>query len=196
MAAAGAAELVLLPMGPGQPRSLPLPGIHLAGTGACFSSDGKVILLRARDSDGEVRLFRFDVGSGKARPITPAGIHPGRPFSLSPDGRTAFAYSNAAGTSLYDVATGQARPVPGLSRDLVAIKWTDDGRSLFVQATEGSPLKVYRVDVSTGRLDLWKEIQVTDVQGVPEIIPASDGKSYVYWYDRTFSDLFVAEGLK
>lgn len=193
---AGAAQLVLLPMGPGQPRFLALPGIRLIGSGACFFPDGEEILLRARDSRGVIRLYVYEILSGKARPISPGGIQPQRPFSLAPDGKTAFAFSNAAGTSLYDVEDGKARSVPGLPRDLVAMKWGDDSRSLFVQAVEGNPLKVYRFDLSSQRLDLWKQIQVSDLSGVPEILPTSDGKSYVYWYDRTFSDLFVAEGLK
>ena len=92
---------------------------------------------------------------------------------------------------------GSRRSVPGLSGGLYPIKWCADGRSLFVRTQEVNPLKVYRLELSTERLELWKELSVSDIgAGVLGVIPTVDGKSYVYGYRRYLADLFIAEGLK
>jgi hypothetical protein len=58
---------------------------------------------------------------------------------------------------------------------------------------------VYRVDVATGRKDLWKEIGPSDpagVTGLGHVLLTPDGASYAYNYARTLSDLYLVEGLK
>ena len=100
--------------------------------------------------------------------------------------------------ALYDVEGGPPRPVPGLKQGLLAIKWCADGRSLFVGTVETNPLKVYRLELSSGRMELWKEFSLSDIgeNGAADVIPTPDGKSYVYGYTRSFADLFIAEGLQ
>ncbi len=191
-------HLVLLPTGAGQPRTLPLPGIRLVGKGACFFPDGKRILLRGIDPDRKVNLYVLDIQSGKARAITPGGIGPSAAISLSPDGRFVVFSPEKGAATLYDVEGGSPRLVPGLSAGLQAIKWCADGRSLFVRTIEINPLKVYRLELSSGRKELWKEFSLSDIgeNGAANVLPTPDGKSYVYSYTRSFSDLFIAEGLK
>lgn len=194
---AGATHLVLLPMGAGQPRTLPLPGIQHVGAGAWFFPDGKQILLRGRDSAGKIGLYALEIESGKARIVTREGIHPQALISLSPDGRFAIS-SNEKGAALYDVEGGPPRPVPGLRPGFFVIRWCADGRSLFVSTFETNPLRVHRLELSSGRMDLWKEFSITDVgpNGAVDVLPTPDGKSYVYGYTRSFADLFIAEGIQ
>ncbi len=192
-----ASHLVLLPTGAGQPRTLPLPDIRLMGFGACFFPDGKRILLRGKDPAGKVRLYVFDLDSGTARAVTPEGIGPMAYISLSPDGRSVVS-SNEKQATLYDIEGGPPRPLQGLKLGLLAIKWCADGRSLFVRTFETNPLKVYRLELSSGRMELWREFSLSDIgeAGGADVIPTPDGKSYVYSYTRSFADLFIAEGLK
>ena len=189
-------QLVLLPTGPGQPRELKLPGLRPLGEGACFFPDGKRVLLRAMDADQKIRLYVFDIETGKASAVTPEGIHPQVPFSLSPDGRVLICYRIGSGSELYEVDGGSGRAVPGLRGNL-PIKWCADGRCLFVRTTDINPVKVYRLTLSTGHLELWKELSIPDVgnQGM-DVFPTADGKSYVYGYTRYFADLFIADGLR
>ena len=61
------------------------------------------------------------------------------------------------------------------------------------------PAKAYRVDVATGRAELWKELMPSDAAGVTDIVaicPTPDGRSYVYSYSRLLSNLYIVEGLK
>ncbi len=59
-------------------------------------------------------------------------------------------------------------------------------------------VQVYRLDLATGRRELWKEF-MPDPAGIFEVLPlviTPDGKSYAYTYGRQFSDLFLVDGLK
>jgi eukaryotic-like serine/threonine-protein kinase len=191
-------RLVLLPTGAGQPRDVPLAGIHVQvfGSGAAFFPDGKRLLVRGSEKGAPVRLYVLDLETGKAREIAPK-VSVESAILVSPDGKWVASSDDNGKSILYDVEGGAARPIPGLSEGLYAIKWCADGHSLFVRTTGIRPLKVYRLDLSSGRLDLWREFSVADIgSGLIGVIPAPDGKSYVYGYDRYFSDLFIAEGLK
>jgi hypothetical protein len=194
---AEADHLVLLPTGPGQPRTVPLSGIRLTGSGESFFPDGKRILVRGDESGHGARLYVLDIDSGKTRAFTPEGVSGLTEIHVSPDGRRVVSSIDDAESFIYDVEGGTPQPVPGIPRNHYAIKWCADGRSLFVRTTGIDPLKVYRLELATGRLDLWREFSITDIgTGVIGVIPTPDGESYVYGYTRYFSDLFIAEGLR
>lgn len=60
------------------------------------------------------------------------------------------------------------------------------------------PAKVYRLEMATGRRELWKQLMPSDPAGVGLIDPilmTSDGKTFVYGYHRALSDLYLVEGL-
>jgi hypothetical protein len=61
------------------------------------------------------------------------------------------------------------------------------------------PIKVYRLDSSTGHKELLKEITPADPAGIfwpNNIFMTPDGKCYVYKLARFLSDLYLVEGLK
>src|SRR5262249_22612933 len=190
----GADQLVLLPTRAGQPRGLPLPGIKVAG-GGLFLPDGKRILIRGSEQGHDARFYVLDLETGKTRAVTPEGV-PAGSWKLSADGRRVAFFSGDDGKKLlYDLEGGEPRPI-AMPEDLYPIKWCSDGR-LFVRTHGVHPLKVFRLEISSGRLALWKEFSVSDiVAGLVGVLPTSDGKAYVYRYKRFFSDLFIAEGLR
>ena len=71
---------------------------------------------------------------------------------------------------------------------------------LHVFQAEGLPARVYRIDMLSGRRELWKQIlppDPTGTYGFPSFVLTPDAKSaYAYSYFRQLSELFVAEGLK
>ena len=189
-----ASRPILLPMGPGQPRELPLAGIALIGGHASFFPDGKRVIVRGIEPGHDARLYVLDIETGKAGAVGPEG---GVSFGLSPDGKQLFC-AGKGGYELYDVEGGAGRAVPGLPKDSKPIQWCADGRCLFVQTT-GTPLiKVSRLTLSTGRLELWKEFSIPVVGNPSDIhvLVAPDAKSYVYGYRSFAADLFIAEGLR
>jgi hypothetical protein len=60
-------------------------------------------------------------------------------------------------------------------------------------------MKVSRLDITTGRQDLLREVTLSDPAGVsetPRMILTPDGKGYIYTTRRYLADLYLTEGLK
>ena len=61
------------------------------------------------------------------------------------------------------------------------------------------PARVVRIDVETGKREVWKDLLPLDPAGVERIsnvLVTPDAKGYAYCFTRLLSDLFVVEGLK
>jgi RNA polymerase sigma factor (TIGR02999 family) len=98
----------------------------------------------------------------------------------------------------YPVEGGDALPVEGLSADEQPIRWSADGRALFVFRPGELPARVHRVDVETGKRELWRELMPPDpagVDGVAWLKMTPDASLYAYGYIRVLNDLYLVEGL-
>ncbi len=193
----GRDELVLLPTGPGQPRSLGKAGPKYQW--ATFFPDGKRILATASEPGRSPRLFVQDVAGGTPRPISPEGVSALDWESVSPDGKSVAAIGADRRIAIYSVQPFEPVPVAGFDPGELPIGWTAEGRGLYVWNPSELPARVYVVDVPTGRRTLWKEILPPDPAGILGLWPvliSRDGKSYAYSYRRVLGDLYVAEGLK
>jgi serine/threonine protein kinase/Tol biopolymer transport system component len=194
-------QLTLLPTGAGQPRTVSLGKLMLLGASENFYfpffPDGKRVLIYAIEPGREGRYFVLEIESGKARPITPEGRYRRAGAALSPDGKTVLAAGTDGKISLFDVDGGPARAVPG-AEGLELIRWCADGRSVFAGAGSVKSYKVYRLDLASGHRELWKQFSGSPVNddGMINVIPTPDGKSYVYGYTMWNEDLFVADGMK
>jgi len=67
----------------------------------------------------------------------------------------------------------------------------------------GNPFQVAsmaaRIDIATGRREVWKNLIPVDPAGVERIsnvVLAPDAGAYAYAYARVLSDLFVVDGLR
>jgi eukaryotic-like serine/threonine-protein kinase len=193
----GTSELVMFPTGPGETRRL--GPISIVPSAATFLPDGeRAVLAGHRSAEGE-RLFVLDLSSGVLHPISPEGISDYFCNMVSPDGRLAFATGPDGTLTLYPIDGASPSTVPGTSRGDVAIRWSADGRSIFVQHGSGVPARVELVDVASGRRTLWRELTPPDPAGVSAIGPiaiSADGRAYVYSYRRKLDQLFVVEGLR
>jgi len=193
-----APRLVLLPTGPGQPINLPNDGLEpfeVFGM-ADWLPDGKRIVFTGRRVGQRPRLFVQDLPNGKPIPISPEGVHLPRAKAVSPDGKVVIGATDE-GYRLYPVEGGPSREIPGLSEEDVPIRWTADG-ALYVMH-EGSPIRIWSLDLSNGRRRLWKEIPLPDPEAVPSldrVLLTPDGRWYVHSYDRWLADLWVIEGVK
>ncbi len=191
-----AGQLSLMPTGAGQPRLLPTDG--LVASGAVFLSDGKRLLVTAVEKGHGTRLYVRDIEGGKPRAISPEGYRLAG-SSISPDGRYAAAVGPDRKNYLYPVEGGEPVPVTGLADLETPLGWTPDGKALYVYTRGEYPARVYRLDLATGRRELWKVLTPPDPAGINTISPpriSPDGKAYVYSYNRILSDLFLAEGIR
>src|SRR5262249_19161559 len=149
--------LTLLPTGAGQPRTLSLGNMQMLGSGqSFFFPDGKRVLISAFEPNRNGRFYALEIESGKARPITPEGSGLFSGSALSPDGRTVAARGADGKSYLFDVEGGPPRPLLG-AENLSFIRWCADGKSVFAGSGSIKSYKVYRLNLATGRRELWKE---------------------------------------
>jgi eukaryotic-like serine/threonine-protein kinase len=191
-------QLMLLPTGVGQPRSI--AGGTVVYQGCAFFPDGQRIVAAGSEPGHRSRLYVLSLDGSKPRPITPEGVTL-LPTSgtVSPDGRTIPALGPDRRIMLYPAEPGEPRPAPGLQPDELPIRWTPDGRAMWVFRPSEVPTKVYEVDMTSGNRKLWKELTPPDPAGVltmGPIVMTPDGTSYVYSYRRTLDELVLVEGLK
>jgi hypothetical protein len=188
-------ELVLLPTGAGQPRTLPPAGLENIVNVDIFPS-GKRILIVGNEPGHAVRGYVRDLEGGDLRPVTPEGVYP-RPNSISPDERWIV---GGRESQIYPVDGGSPRAIAGKLPNEIFLGWGASGGSVYV-GTLGAPppLEAYRVDLATGKRVSWERFlgpaDRAGVQiGLRTIGP--DDHTYAYTYARTLSELFLARGLR
>jgi hypothetical protein len=193
-------QATLLPTGAGRAQPLPrgsLFEIHGGG----FLPDGKRVVLVANDQGGAPRLYVQEIPGGLPKAIAPEGVEAAAagPVPVTPDGAFIAAISGRR-IKLYPTAGGEARDVAGALVDDEPLRFSPDGRLLFVRA-EGN--KIFRVDVVRGTREPWKEVrQVPLGEGgaatgvVGGIVLSPDGRAYAYTFRDDTSTLYVAEGLR
>ncbi len=190
------AQFVLLPTKAGEAK--PLTSDAINHDWARWFPDGKRFLFSGNEPGRGVRLYLQDLAGGKPRAITPEGVSTPA-FSISPDGRFVAGIGPDQKGYLYPVAGGEPGLIPGLASGEEPIRWSADGRSLYIYRPGELPAKIHRLDLATGQRTLFKQLMPSDPAGVNHIGPivlTPDGKTYVYGYHRTLSDLYLAEGLK
>ena len=191
------APLLVLPTGAGAPRTIPTKGISWQWGG--WMPDGRRAVVQGSEGGRAARLYVVDTDTGERRVFGPEGASLRNGDLVSPDGKTVAAIGPDGHVVLCALDGGQARPAPGVEPEEVVIRWTADGRGLYVFRSSGVPVRVFRVDLATGRRDLWKEFSPPDPAGVYNIGPillSADGKSYIYSYRRLLDDLYIVMGLQ
>ncbi len=190
-------QIVLLPTGAGEPRPFPKDEIeHGSGPFGTFHPDGKRIVFVGHEPGRPSRTFVQDLAGGAAKPVTPEGVVA---RLLSPDGKS-LVTQTPEGLALAPLEGGPSRAIPGVSPGDRPLRWTADGRSLFLRSDAREfPARVFRLDVATGRKEVWKELMPGDPAGITVLVPTAiseDGKTVLFTYARSLSDLYLAEGLK
>jgi Tol biopolymer transport system component len=189
-------HLVLLPTGVGEAR--PLPRHTIQEFQAAWWLGNEQVMFVGSDPGHSARIYAMDLAGGPPRAVTPEGTL-ALDNAVSPDGQHVFGITDVGG-KIYPIAGGEPRSIPGLEPGEIPIGWGADGRSLMVRAAFAVlPAKVYRLDLSTGRRTLWKELGPSDLAGGRSIIGISitpDARYYVYTYTSRLSNLYLVLGLK
>lgn len=192
-------RLWLLPIGAGEPRTLP-PGASMTYQAITWLSDGNRVLFAGRESGGGVRLFVQDVRSGPPMPISPEGFRI-EPYSrpASPDGRTVAAIAANGRIVLYPIAGGTVEPLAGLDAGDLPIRWSADGQSLFVYRMDKLPASVFRFPLASRRKELVTQLTPPDPAGVRQvrnIQMTADARRFVYSYQPIISYLSLVDNLR
>jgi Tol biopolymer transport system component len=187
-------QLVALPTGPGESRPLTHDAINHHS--ATWLPDGRGFVTLGDEPGRSSRLWVQEVG-GVARPISPEGMEYFY-IPISPDGRWVAGRSHDRQVRLYSTQGAAPRQIPGIETADIPLRFSEDGRELYVLGRQ-LPAQVFRVNLESGRREMWKELMPADRAGVASIftvLPAADGRAYVYSYSRTLSQVYLVEGLK
>ena len=189
----------LLPTGTGEHRQLLAAGVS-PEQAATWCPDSLSIVFAGTEPGHQLRLYVQSIEGGKPRAISPEGIVAALPgFAVTPDGKFIAAIGPDHKGTLFPIEGGQPRALPGLEDGEFPLRFSPDGRLLYVWKRGDVPARVTRVDVETGRREHWKELIPADPSGVERIsnvLVTPDAKGYAYCFTRLLSDLFVVEGLK
>ncbi len=74
-----------------------------------------------------------------------------------------------------------------------------DGRSVFIADDSAIPIRVDRLDLSSGRRTAWRSSSPTGRMpggGLTNLLLAANEQVWVFGYNRYFSELLVIDGLK
>ena len=117
---------------------------------------------------------------------------------MSPDAKWFVARGPDRKRYLYPLPGGEPTAIPGLDSEDAVSQRTADGRFLYVYRSNEIPMKVYRLEIATGRRELWRTLMPSDAAGVASLIPGPtpDGSAYIYSYTRMLSDLYLVDGVK
>ena len=188
-------QILIHPTGPGETRRLPFGSLEAVQV-ARWCPDGKRILIEGNEAGKASRCFVQDVSGGSAKPVTPEGTAKGM---VSPDGLKIL-YSTSGGSySIQPIGGGSAQPVPGLTAEDQVSLWSADGLSLYTSRGADIPLRIERLDISSGQRVLVREVAPTNRMGILHlsgVALADDTKSYAYGYLKMMSKIFVVEGAR
>jgi Tol biopolymer transport system component/predicted Ser/Thr protein kinase len=189
-------QLRLLTTRAGEPKELTKDNINKGF--ARWFPDGNRIIFSGNEPGKGVRLYVYEMDSGKSQAITPEGVN-GTRFVIGPDSQWVAGIGPDQKGYLYPVAGGEPRLVKGLNPGEQPITFSEDGHSLYIYQPGELPAQVDRLDLQTGQRTLWKQLMPSDPAGVENIGPillTPDAKNCVYGYHRMLADLYLVEGLK
>jgi serine/threonine protein kinase len=193
-----AAQLTLLPVGPGQPRIINVSGLQRINNGwARFFPDGKHIGLNGNETGHGKRCYAIDVSDGTAKPATPEGVLCG---PISADGRSIVGKIENQPFALYSVdGSGAPRTIPNLKSNFTPVQWANDDSNLYGYHWGEFPSGVYKLEVATGKETLVQQLKPNAAAGVVLVAPvvvSRDGKHFAYSYNQTLSSLYLITGVR
>jgi tRNA A-37 threonylcarbamoyl transferase component Bud32/Tol biopolymer transport system component len=188
-------QLVLYPTGPGQSRRLD-QGEFDAYPGVAFFPDGANLLICGRKAEHAARCYVRPVADGPLRPITPEGVGGG---FISPDGRRVLARLAADGYRLYPMDGSASQPVPGITPGDKVLRWSPDGRTIWIQRSSDVVVRVEQLDLASGRRAPLMSVRAgtgAGLLGIGFVQLADDPRGYAYIASEYVSHIFDVRGMR
>lgn len=193
----------LVPIGSGQPSIVDLKGIA-SNQIARFLPDGKRFVFQGSAEGRPIRLWLMGLGKNDApKPISPEGTLVWMGANpVSPDGKSLFIFSDSVEHAVDEIVSiddGSVVPFGGHESRDIPIRFTADGKGIYVFKREGLPARIFRLDPATGEKELVKEFMPADpggLTGISSVTMSADAKIFAFNYRRRISELFVVEGLR
>ena len=185
--------IVLLPTRAGNP--LPLnTGALILGRSSGWLPDSRHIVFSASTEGHKPRVFVLDIQGGEPKPVTPEGFFGSL---VTPDGSAVLVSDGEKGW-LWRLSGGTGKPLPFGPKEYAVLGFAATPHTAYVRKLSENA-RVYRIDLETGRTELWREIPVTDPAGLVAIGSlriTPDGESVAFQIRRDLSELYRVEGLR
>jgi Tol biopolymer transport system component len=185
-------QLMLLPTGPGELRTLDVEDMHYESVE--WFPDGKRVLFTGNQPGRPVRSWMYDLDGGKPTPVTPEGV---RGTRVSPDGHS-FVVVDSRKLLLGDVGGGEPRAIAELQPGESAVRWSSDGRYLFLAQQQGETLKLSRIEIASRKSEPWRTVKVPEsgAEFFGPVALSPDGKAVACTFQHDLANLYLVKGLK
>jgi eukaryotic-like serine/threonine-protein kinase len=189
-------QLRLYPVGAGETRRLDFGAFGVLSDARVWGPGADSTLACGTISEHAPRCYLRTTSATTWRPVTDDGADHGY---VSPDGHLVLTTSPDGSNRLYDLRTRSGRPVRALRAADRVLRWSPDGKSLWVWQTDTMPIMIDRVDIATDQRARLTTLVPQSGQGVSHIIGvglADDPRVYMYGTVVQSSQLFVIEGAR
>ena len=188
-----AKRIQIVPVGPGQARALHWDGMQPRW--AEWLPDGKHILMVASQSGQAEAVYLTDINGSTPKQLSPGNISWG---AVAPDGQSFIIEQNGS-VAVHSISEGTSKPIPGILVTEGPVGWADS-KHVFVQTVIASGLDIYKVDIESGRRELWQTITPKDAVGLrPMNVPigiTADGRWMAFGYRTQLGQLYRSDTLK
>lgn len=118
---------------------------------------------------------------------------------ISPDGKQIILKNPENQLCLYQIADGNSSVLKNLDSGFYFSGWLDDCQSIFVRQWGTLPTVIYKYSLVDGTKKKWIEIMPKNPNGVKQLSGiriTPNCETYVYHFNREFSDLYLMEDPK
>jgi Tol biopolymer transport system component len=189
-----AARIQIVPVGPGQPRSLHWDGFQPAW--AHWSPDGQHIMMIATTAGHGTDTYVTDI-NGATPKLIGGAMFPG----IGPDGDT---YITSNGTpELHSMSRDFSKAIPidpQVPRDEKPVGWSADVHHIFVARSTSSGLEIYKFDLDSGKQELWQTLKAPENVGLMPMNTiigiTPDGRWMAFTYSIQLAQIFRSDNLR
>ena len=187
-------KLMLQPVGLGEPKELPTPGL-VAYENAAWSDDGRFLVFEGQTEQNDWNVY-FQPIAGGAPVLVKAGARDSYP-KISPDGGIVALRKDRGGIDLYHLNGSPPIALQGVEEAEYPVRFANGGKSLLVANADGRELVLTLVDLAGGKRAPWKKFQSEIAQTTSIVaIATPDLKYYAYASPQHSSILYIVENLR
>jgi eukaryotic-like serine/threonine-protein kinase len=187
-------QVALLSIGAGENRRLSVGDITNLDRVAWFP-DGKHLLVSGAAEGQPLHTYEMNLADGKVQALGP-GDFVG--CCVSGDAKRIAGHNYSGQAVIFDVATQNVQPVPGIGPQDLVQDWTEDGKALLVLSGTPWQAQIDRIEVATGKRNTLQKVNLSDKAGstLLHIRYSERTQTSVYVTIRYSGSLYVAEGLE